>query len=106
MDERGHCLAAVLIAAAGELADLAAVADQLGGIGLDEIERWQSMDRLSQHLAGLAAFLTELSAGVPNVEPDLASSLAVLNTRALADRLAGRSLEVNGDSGEMEFFGA
>jgi hypothetical protein len=106
MDEPGHCLAAVLVAAAGELSDLASVADQLGGVGLDEIERWQSMDRLSQHLAGLAAFLTELSAVVPYVEPDLAKSLAVVNTQALADRLAGHSLETNGDAGEMEFFGA
>jgi hypothetical protein len=106
MDGSGHCLAAVLVAAAGELADLATVADQLGGVGVDDIERWQSMDRLSQHLAGLAAFLTVLSAGVPHVEPDLASSLAVINTRGLADRLAGRSLEAEGNSGEMELFGA
>ncbi len=106
MSEADHCLASVLVAAAGELADLASIADQLGGVGLAEIERWQSLDRLSQHLAGMAAFLTGLSAVVPYFEPDMAAALAVLNTSALADRLAGRSLVDEGDPGEMDFFGA
>ena len=104
----GHdrCLSTVLVAAAGELTDLAAVADQLGGVGQDDIERWQSLDRLSQHLAGMAAFLTGLSVVVPDMEPDLDRALSVLTTSALADRLVGRTSETDTESGDMELFGA
>ena len=106
MTGNGRCLSTVLVAAAGELTDLASVADQLGGVGLGDIERWQALDRLSQHLAGMAAFLTGLSVVVPPIEPALDHALAVLTTSALADRLVGRTGGAGAESGDMELFGA
>ena len=102
--ERG--LATVLGDASRELTDLATLADQLGVVGLADVERWQSLDKLSQHLAGLAAFLFGLSEVVPDVEADLRCALAAVKTKALADRLAGQPNNDEGVAGEIELFGA
>ena len=99
-------LQTVLLAGASELADLATVADQLGAVGSSDVERWQALDRLSQHLAGLAVFLAELAGTVPEVPLDVAGALAGLKTAALADRLAGRACHDDYDAGALELFQA
>lgn len=99
-------LQTVLRAGAEELADLALVADQLGAVGIADVERWQSLDRMSQHLAGMAAFLSALSAAVPDTSLDVSRAMDRLTTSALADRLAGRACEEAADAGALELFGA
>ena len=96
----------VLRAGADELADLAVVADQLGAVGIADVERWQSLDRMSQHLAGMAAFLSVLSVTVPDTSLDVSLAMGRLTTSALADRLAGRACEDEADAGALELFGA
>lgn len=99
-------LQTLLLSGADELAELATVADQLGAVGIADIERWQSLDRLSQHLAGMATFLAELAVGVPDLALDVSDALARLKTAALADRLAGRVHDEECDAGALELFGA
>ncbi len=98
-------LTTVLLAGADELVELAAVADGLGTLGVADIERWQALDRLSQHLAGIASFLTDLADAVPQVTLDLSEALGALKTAALADRLAGRYRDADDDPGALELFG-
>ena len=98
-------LTTVLLAGADELVELAAVADGLGAVGVADIERWQALDRLSQHLAGIASFLTGLADAVPPVALDLSEALGALKTAALADRLAGRYRVADDDPGALELFG-
>ncbi len=99
-------LTAVLLAGAEELADLAVTADELGAAGVAEVERWQVLDRLSQHLAGLAAFLAALADIVPESTLDVSGALGQLKTAALADRIAGRPCEPEAERGVLELFGA
>ena len=98
-------LTAVLLAGADELSELAGVADQLGTAGIADIERLQSLDRLSQHLDGLAIFLTGLADMLPDMTLDVSGVLAALKTGALANRLASRNSLDSVDSGTMELFG-
>ncbi len=97
-------LTTVLLAGADELSELAGVADQLGTAGIADIERLQSLDRLSQHLDGLATFLTGLADILPDVRLDVSGALAAVKTGALANRLASKDRD-SVDPGAMELFG-
>ena len=99
-------LVTVLLAGAEELMELSAVADQLGSAGIADVERWQALDRMSQHLDGMATFLAGLAEAVPDAVVDLTGAFARLKTNALADRLAGQSPSAEFDSGTLEMFDA
>lgn len=95
---------AVLMAASEELTELAALADSIGASTLDPVERLQPLDRLSQHLAGLARFFTAVQAVVPPVTADIGLALGTVPVGALADRLAGRIAVADTDPGHLELF--
>ena len=99
-------LTAVLQAAAAELMHLAGVADGLGVCQLGHAERWQSLDRMSQHLGELSLFLSAVSCAVPDFRPDLADALAAVRVGKLVHRLtASLDAEAEEDPGELELFG-
>ena len=102
-----HSLPAILQAAGTELSQLAQVADGLGVCQLGEAERWQALDRLSQHLSEMAGFLSAVSVAVPDLRLDLADALAGIRVGKLAERLAASPAGWEDEvSGELELFGA
>jgi hypothetical protein len=99
-------LSDVLQATAEELSQLSCEADQLGGLGIADVERWQALDRMSQYLNGMSLFLSHLAGTVHVVAPDLSDALALLTTSALAARLAGTAGRDEEDAGALELFDA
>ncbi len=96
----------VLQAAAAELLHLAGAADGLGVCQAASSEQWQSLDRMSQHLGELSAFLLAVSYVVPDIRPDIASALSAVRVGALAARLSARETVPDDDPGELELFDA
>ncbi len=98
-------LPAVLQAAAAELMHLAGIADGLGVGQAVDAERWQSLDRMSQHLGELSVFLSAVSCAIPDFRPDLADALAAVRVGRLVSRLTDSlSSEADEDPGELELF--
>ncbi len=99
-------LTAVLQATAAELMHLAGIADGLGVCQAADAERWQSLDRMSQHLGELSIFLSAVSSAVPDLQPDLDDALAAVRVGKLVQRLsAAPACEEDGEPGELELFG-
>ena len=97
-------LHAVLRATAVELEELALLTDDLGGARIVSAEQWQSLDLISQRLAGLGSFLHTLIPELPDCQPQLHGALATVRVGALVGRLLGQRGEMVEESGELDFF--
>ena len=105
--------------AAAEAADLVRLADGLQGaiaemaaqdrrLSARSIVEAQAADRLSQRLAGLAAYLDALACAAPaEARCDVAAAVIGLTLAEQARRLAGlpAEAEIPADEGELTLFG-
>lgn len=96
-------ISAALHASAQELTDLAVVADRLVGAGVAEVERWQALDRLSQHLSGLAVFLAGVATATPGLRQDVTAALNPLTNLSLVSRLLSLQ-QTDAEAGALELF--
>ena len=101
-------LHALLRNTADELASLAAKTDGLGAFGPSSVERWQSLDLISQSLSSLGIMLQTLTELVPDHAASLDAALAGVSVGSLAARLAGRTDHDGGavEAGALDMFDA
>ncbi|HYZ64635.1 MAG TPA: hypothetical protein VE650_19450 [Acetobacteraceae bacterium] len=88
--------------------DAAAVQDHLAGVHLSErgMVALQSLDRMTQALGCLGAFLADVADQLPpNLRPDLDGALAAIRLSRLANRLGASGQEACATAeGEFELF--
>jgi len=107
----------VLRVAAGELADLALLGDQVeaiiaemvgqaGDVSPDLLRRCQAADLLTQRLAGAAAFLGALAEAAPsNASIDVLDAVRGITLTDQAQRLSGQGVVAHqGGAGELALF--